>query len=133
GPDTTITTVVGNGTDASGGAKGPTLGESLKNPHELRFDRAGYLFICDTGNHVIRRYDPRTKILTTFAGTGRAGYSGDDGAAVRAEFKDPISLQFSPTGDLYIADISNHVIRRVDGRTGLITTFAGTGKAGPTP
>jgi streptogramin lyase len=132
GPDGTITTVV-KGTGAYDGDNGVALGSSLKNPHELRFDRAGSLFISDTGNHVIRRYDPRTKVLTTFAGTGRPGYSGDGGAAVKAELKDPISLQFSPTGDLYVADIGNHVIRRVDKRTGVITTFAGTGKAGPTP
>src|SRR6185369_14894000 len=81
----------------------------------------------------IRRYDPGTKLLTTVVGTGVAGYSGDNGPAGQAKLTEPISLQFSPAGDLFIADIANHVIRRVDGRTGLITTFAGTGQAGPTP
>jgi streptogramin lyase len=133
GRDGTISTVVGNGTGAYAGDNGPALEASLRNPHELRFDRAGTLFIADTGNHVIRRYDPKSKILTTVAGTGKLGYSGDDGPAIAADIREPISLQFSPSGDLFIADIGSHVIRRLDVRTGVITTFAGTGQPGPTP
>src|ERR1041385_4066990 len=77
----TITTVVGNGRAEYAGDGGPARGGSFRPPHELRFDRAGNLFICDTGNHVIRRYDPKTRVLTTFAGTGKEGYSGDGGPA----------------------------------------------------
>lgn len=131
--DGTITTVVGNGQTGGTGDGGPARGASLNQPHEIRFDHAGNLFISDMGNHAIRRVDAKTRVITTYAGTGKPGYSGDDGPANRAELKSPISLQFSPAGDLFICDIGNHVIRRVDAKTGVITTFAGTGKAGPTP
>ena len=84
-------------------------------------------------NHAIRRIDQQTKIITTIAGTGEPGYSGDGGLAQFAQFKQPHSIQFGPDGDLYICDIGNHVVRRINMKTSLITTFAGTGKAGPTP
>ena len=131
--DGTIDTVVGTGTPGYSGDGGPARLASLKNPHELRFDRNGILYIADTGNHAIRRYDPRSKQIMTFAGTGLPGYTGDGGPAVKATFREPISLQFGPTGDLFIADIGNNVLRRIDSKTGTISTWAGTGKSGPTP
>ncbi len=131
-PDGTITTVVGTGQKGSFGDGGPALRASLNQPHEIRFDREGNLFIADMDNHAIRRVDAKTRVITAFAGTGKAGYSGDSGPAAKAELKQPISLQFGPTGDLFVCDIGNHVIRRVDAKTGVITTFAGTGKPGPT-
>lgn len=132
-PDGTITTVIGNGTAAYSGDQGPARSASLNKPHELRFDAGGNLFISDTSNHAIRRHDAKTGIITTFAGNGQKGYSGDGGPADQARLNQPISLQFSPAGDLYIADIGNHVLRRVDPKTRIITTVAGTGKSGPTP
>ncbi len=131
--DGTISTVVGAGPAGYAGDGGPATFASLNNPHELRFDRAGNLFIADAGNNAIRRLDIKTGILTTFAGTGRPGYSGDGGPAAKAALNSPISLQFGPSGDLFIADIGNHVIRRVSASGGEISTFAGTGKQGPTP
>lgn len=132
-PDGTITTVAGTGRTGHTGDGGPAKEATFNQPHELRFDRAGNLFIADTGNHAIRRLDAKSRVITTFAGTGKPGYSGDGGPSSHAELKSPISLQFSPAGDLFLCDIGNHVIRRVDAKTGVITTFAGTGKAGPTP
>ncbi len=132
-PDGTIETVVGNGAPGYSGDGGPAKAASLRNPHELRFDPEGRLAIADTGNHVIRRYDPRKKTIVTVAGTGIAGYAGDGGAATEAKFREPISLQFAPSGDLFVADIGNNVLRRIDAKTGLITTWAGTGQPGPTP
>ncbi len=132
-PDGTIDTVVGNGTPGYSGDGGPAKAASLRNPHELRFDREGRLAIADTGNHAIRRYDPRKKTIVTVAGTGTAGYAGDGGPATQATFREPISLQFAPSGDLFVADIGNNVLRRIDAKTGLITTWAGTGQPGPTP
>lgn len=133
GRDGVITTVAGNGRAGYSGDGGAATNASLREPHELRFDRAGNLVIADTGNHAIRRLDLKTGVLSTIAGTGKVGYSGDGGRAELAEFRSPISIQFASSGDLFIADIGNHVIRRVDARSGVITTFAGTGKAGPTP
>jgi streptogramin lyase len=132
-PDGVIHTVVGNGQAGYSGDGGPALQASLNKPHEIRFDRAGNLFIVDMVNHAVRRVDARTQIITTVAGTGQPGYAGDGGPAAQARLNQPHSIQFDPEGNLFICDIRNHVIRRVDARTGVISTFAGTGKAGPTP
>jgi len=132
-PDGRIHTVAGSGKTGYEGDGGPALQASFNKPHEIRFDRAGNLFIVDMVNHAVRRVDAKTQVITTFAGNGTAGYSGDGGPANKAQFKQPHSIQFGPDGNLYICDIGNHVIRKVDMKTGTISTFAGTGKAGATP
>ncbi len=129
----TITTVVGTGTAGYAGDGHNAAQGQLNTPHEIRFNKAGDLFIADTENHVIRCYRPQTGRISTFAGTGIKGYSGDGGAATQAQFNTPISIQFDPAGDLFVADIGNHVLRKIDVKTGKISTFAGTGKPGPTP
>lgn len=131
--DGTISTVAGNGEQGYAGDGGPALQASFNRPHELRFDAAGNVYIADMVNHAIRRIDATTGIITTFAGNRQKGYSGDGGPAAAAALSSPHSIQFGPDGDLYICDIGNHVIRRVDLRSGIIRTFAGTGKPGPTP
>lgn len=134
--DGTIQTMAGSSKKTTGdnrGDGGPALAATFNLPHEIRFDKDGNYFIADMQNNAIRRVDAKTGIITTFAGTGKAGYSGDGGPANKADLKQPHSIQFGPNGDLYICDIGNHVIRRVDMKTGIISTFAGTGKAGPTP
>jgi len=132
-PDGTLHTVAGNGATGYDGDGGPALNASFNKPHELRFDHEGNCFVADMMNQAIRRIDAKTGIITTFAGNGQKGYSGDGGPASHASLNSPHSIQFGPEGDLYICDIGNHVIRRVNMRTGTIETFAGTGKAGPTP
>jgi streptogramin lyase len=132
-PDGTITTVAGTGQRGYTGEGGPAREATFNLPHELRFDAAGNIFIADMANQVVRRIDARTGIITTVAGTGKKGYTGDGGPAVQAALNSPHSIQFGPEGTLYICDVSNHVIRVVDPQTGLIRTFAGTGKPGPTP
>ena len=97
-------------------------------PTRLRLDSNGHLFICDTRNHAIRRLD-RDGNITTYAGTGDLGYSGDGGPAKLAELNAPYDLIFSPNGDLYVADTGNSVIRRIDG-SGMISTVVGVGSAG---
>lgn len=131
-PEGHIHTIAGNGRSGYTGDGGPALKASFNKPHEIRFDRHGNLFLTDMANHVIRKIDMTTGIVTTVAGTGQKGYSGDNSPATKARLNKPHSLQFSPDGDLFICDIGNHVIRRIDNKTGNITTFAGTGKAGPT-
>lgn len=132
-PDGTISTMAGTGAKGYSGDGGPALKATFNLPHEIRFDKEGNYYLTDMTNHAIRRVDAKTGIITTFAGTGKAGYSGDGGPADKAELKQPHSLQFGADGNLYICDIGNHVIRCVDMKTKIITTFAGTGKAGPTP
>lgn len=131
--DGKISTVAGTGQVGYTGDGGPALQATFNKPHEIRFDAAGNIFIADMVNQAIRRIDAKTGIITTFAGNRTKGYSGDGGPASAAALNNPHSIQFGPEGDLYICDIGNHVIRRVNLRTGIITTFAGTGKAGDTP
>lgn len=133
GRDGRISTVAGTGQVGYTGDGGPALQATFNKPHEIRFDAAGHVFIADMVNQAIRRIDARTGVITTFAGNRTKGYSGDGGPAHEAALNNPHSIQFGPDGQLYICDIGNHVIRRVDPRTGVISTFAGTGKAGDTP
>lgn len=126
--------VAGTGKSGYTGDGGPANQATFNLPHEIRFDKAGNFYIADMTNHAIRRVDVKTQVITTFAGTGKPGYSGDGGPANQAELKQPHSIQFDPSGEqLYICDIGNNVIRRVDMKTGTISTFAGTGKPGETP
>jgi streptogramin lyase len=131
--DGTIHTMAGNSKKGYSGDGGPALQASFNLPHEIRFDKAGNYYVADMANHAVRRVDAKTGTITTFAGTGAAGYSGDGGPANKAQLKQPHSIQFGPDGSLYICDIGNNVIRRVDMKTGNISTFAGTGKPGDTP
>ena len=133
GRDGLISTVAGTGRRGYAGDGGPALQAELNEPYEARFDRAGNLYFVEMKNHLIRRVDARTQIISTVAGTGRGGFSGDGGPAVRATFQQPHSIQFDAHGDLLVCDIGNHRIRKVDLQTGLISTFAGTGERGPTP
>ena len=131
--DGSIHTVAGTGVKGYGGDGGPAKRASFNLPHEIRFDRAGDFYVADMQNHAIRKVNMKTGIITTIAGTGEAGYDGDGGPAVKAQLNQPHSIQFDPDGSLYISDIGNNAIRKVDMTTGVITTFAGTGKAGETP
>ncbi len=131
--DGKIHTIAGSGQKGYSGDGGPALQATFNLPHEIRFDKKGGLYIVDMGNNAVRKVDLKTGVITTFAGTGKPGYSGDGGPAKDATFKQPHSIQFDPVGDLFICDIANHAIRKVDMKTGVISTFAGTGKAGPTP
>ncbi|MBL8206560.1 MAG: SMP-30/gluconolactonase/LRE family protein [Blastocatellia bacterium] len=128
-----ITTVVGTGTKGYSGDGGLAIKAELNEPYEIRFDKQGNLFLVERLNHTVRRVDAKTKIITTTAGNGRQGFSGDGGAANQATMSQPHSIQFDARGDLYICDILNHRIRKVEMKTGIITTFAGTGEKKPTP
>jgi peptidoglycan hydrolase-like protein with peptidoglycan-binding domain len=102
-------------------------------PHEIQFDRAGHLYIAERDNHVIRKVDGRTGIISTLAGTGVAGFSGDGGPATSAQLRQPHSIAVDSKGQLLICDIGNHRIRQVDLSTGRIETFGGTGERQPIP
>ncbi len=132
-PEGVISTIAGNGESGYSGDGGPALEATFNLPHEVRFDAAGDLFIVDMANHVVRKVEMSSGLISTVAGTGRPGYAGDGGPASEAGLKQPHSIQFGPAGDLFICDIGNHVIRKVDKGSGMISTIAGTGKPGPTP
>ena len=126
-------TVAGNGERGYAGDGGPATEASLNMPHEIQFDAAGHLYIVERDNHAVRRVDARTGVISTVAGTGIAGFSGDGGPAAAAQLNRPHSIVFDPDGRLLLCDIGNHRIRRVDLATGRIETFAGTGERAATP
>lgn len=133
-----ITTVagsgpVGPGPGGFGGDGGLATSATLNFPNKVAFDLAGNLFFADNANHRIRRIDAVTGIITTVAGTGTAGFSGDGGLALNAELFGPTSLLFDSNGNMLVADQRNHRIRKIDAITGIITTIAGSGSAGPGP
>lgn len=131
--DGDIETVAGTGQAGYSGDGGLAKLATFHQPHEIRFDRHGNLYVVDMQNHVVRKMEMATGVIRTVVGTGKAGYSGDGGLATQAMLRQPHSIQFGPDGRLYICDIGNHVIRRVDMESGTIETFAGTGKPGRTP
>ncbi len=131
--DGTIATIAGTGRRGYAGDGGPATKAELNEPYEVRFDPQGNLHFVERLSHTIRRVDRRTGIITTVAGTGQPGFSGDDGPAARAMLNQPHSIQFDRRGDLYVCDILNHRIRRIERATGVIRTFAGTGEKAPTP
>jgi sugar lactone lactonase YvrE len=126
------TTIAGNGQKAYSGDGGSAASASLNMPHEIQFDTAGNLYIAERDNHVVRKVDAKTGMISTFAGTGSPGFSGDGGSATRAQLRQPHSIAVDPKGRLLICDIGNHRIRQVDFSTGTIDTFGGTGERQPT-
>lgn len=127
------TTIAGNGSVGYSGDGGPATQAALNMPHEIQFDRDGHLYIVERDSHAVRRVDGNTGIISTVAGTGEAGFSGDGGPATNAQLRQPHSIAFDPQGRLLICDIGNHRIRRVDPATGVINTWAGTGDREDTP
>jgi DNA-binding beta-propeller fold protein YncE len=124
-----ITTAVGTGERGFAGDGGPAKHALLNGPFDVGFDAEGNLYFSDTFNHRIRRVDARTGIISTCAGLGEAGYSGDGGPATRARFNEPYGIAIDKAANVYIADRHNHCVRRVDATSGVITTFAGNGAA----
>jgi DNA-binding beta-propeller fold protein YncE len=125
-----ITTAVGAGERGFAGDGGPAERALLNGPFDVGFDADGNLYFSDTFNHRIRRVDVRTGIITTCAGSGEAAYAGDGGPAIRARLNEPYGIAIDKAANVYIADRHNHCVRRVDGVSGVITTFAGNGAAG---
>ena len=123
-----ITAVAGNGTNGYSGDGGAATNAELNDPSGVAVDATGNLLIADFENNVIRKVGTNG-IITTVAGNGTAGYSGDGGAATNAELDNPWDVAVDATGNLFIADVGNDVIREV-GTNGITTTVAGNGAAG---
>ncbi len=123
-----ITTVAGNGIQGYGGDGGPATGAQLNHPTGVRLDSAGNLYIAEYLGNRIRKVDVNG-IITTVAGNGGCCYSGDGGPAINAELNYPSDVAVDINGNLYIADVDNERVRKVD-VNGIITTFAGNGNQG---
>ena len=124
----TITTIAGTEKRGFSGDGGPAIQAPLFLPTGVAVDGAGNLYIADQYNHRIRKVDS-TGTITTIAGTGERRFGGDGGPAIQAQLDEPTGVVVDGAGNLYIADLANHRIRKVDS-TGTITTIAGTGERG---
>lgn len=125
--DGTLSRVAGTGEPGYTGDGGPATEAALHKPYDVKFDSKGNLYVAEEF-HRVRKILPNG-IITTVAGTGEPGFSGDNGPAIEAQLNEPFNILVDSQDRLLIADSLNHVIRRVD-ENGIITTIAGTGKAG---
>ena len=123
-----ITTFAGTGVSGSSGDGGLASTAQLNDPVGISADNSGNVYIADFDNHKIRMVNS-AGIITTFAGTGSYGSGGDGGVASAAQLDHPYGVSADNSGNVYIADLNNNVIRIVNG-AGIITTFAGTGVSG---
>jgi hypothetical protein len=123
-----IRLVAGNGESGYSGDGGPALKATLNQPYGLTVDINGDIYLAERITAVVRKIDGKTGIVTTIAGTGERGYSGDGGPGNKAMLREPNDVVLDGNGGLLIADIQDQRIRRVDLRTGIITTIAGTGE-----
>jgi sugar lactone lactonase YvrE len=123
-----IITVAGCGRVGYSGDGGPATQATLNQPYSLQIDTNDDLYIVDRLNAVIRKVTVATGLITTVAGTGEPGYSGDGGPGTRAQLREPNDCFLDGRGGLLIADVQDQRIRRLDLRTGVITTLAGNGE-----
>ena len=132
--DGTFATVAGNGKPGYAGDGGAAIAAELNEPYEVRIDPKGDVYFVEMKNHLVRKVDRATGTISSFAGTGKPGFAGDGGPATAAQFNQPHAIQFDPAGRfLYVCDIANHRLRRVEVASGVVTTFAGDGTKRPTP
>jgi DNA-binding beta-propeller fold protein YncE len=122
----TITTFAGTGEQGCSGDGGPATAAQLNNPFDLAFDPFGNLVFSDTFNHRLCKVDARSNIISTIAGTGSPGFSGDGGPAIAAMLNEPYGVVADNKGSIFFADRLNGRVRHVD-PNGIITTLAGDG------
>lgn len=128
--DKKIYLVAGNGNSEFSSDGQKATESSLGMPTGLAVDKSGNIYVADVEHNRIRKVDAATGIMTTYAGSGSEGYSGDGGPATSASLFQPRAIAFDRAGNLYIADAANDVVRRVDGATRIISTVAGNGNRG---
>lgn len=130
-PDGILTTLAGTGQQGTPGADGPANQATFNGMHNLLVDPNGNILLADTFNHRVRLYDPVAKVVKPLAGTGKKGFAGDGGPALKAEFNQTICIGFDrPKERLFITDIGNRRVRVMDLKSGIVTTFAGNGQKG---
>lgn len=124
-----LTTIAGDGSKGYSGDNGPAKDATFNGMHNVAVTPDGDLYIADSWNHCVRKIDGKSGIITTIAGTGKPGFSGDGGPASEAMFNFVMCVSLNSTNDkLYLADLKNQRIRMIDLKTGIVTTAAGNGK-----
>jgi len=130
-PGGRFSTIAGDGSKGYAGDGGPAAKATFNGMHNLAVTPQGDVFIADAWNHCVRKIDGKTGVISTIAGSGRPGYSGDGGPAVKATFNFVMCVSLNPANNkLYIADLRNRRIRMVDLKNGRVSTVAGNGKRG---
>jgi streptogramin lyase len=127
-----ISTVAGTGSPGYSGDNGAAAPAQLANPFGVVRGLDGALYICEVDNHIIRRV-ARDGVISTVAGTGQRGYSGDGGPALQARLNEPYEVRSDKAGNMFFVEMKNHIVRRLDAKTQTLTTVAGTGAKAPTP
>jgi streptogramin lyase len=125
-----IETILGTGARVNDANDGPAIQANIGDPFGVEIGPDGMLYVTEVAFHRIRRLDPKTGVVITVAGIGTHGYTGDGGPATDAALNEPYEVRFDAEGNMYFVEMRNHVVRRVDSRTGVIRTIAGTGKPG---
>ncbi|MDX2044345.1 MAG: hypothetical protein SF097_24260 [Acidobacteriota bacterium] len=128
-PPGAFVTVAGTGVNGFSGDNGAAITANISRPIRMTFDAAGNLYFADLNNHRVRRV-ATTGVITTVAGNGTQGFSGDNGPATSAQLNQPLGVALDRNGNLLIADWGNNRVRRINAVTGVITTIAGTGDTG---
>ena len=126
----TITTIIGNGTNANAGDGGLATAASVNLSYDIAFDGAGNKYITSYGANRVRKVDAATGIITTICGNGVAASTGDGGLASAAQINQPMGIAIDNANNIYIAEYGGHKIRKINGATGIITTIVGTGVGG---
>jgi sugar lactone lactonase YvrE len=127
--DAKVTAIAGSG--QKGHADGPADKAQFNNPHCVAAAKDGTVYVADTLNNLIRKIDSKTGMVSTIAGVGKAGYAGDGGPAIQAAFNQAYHVALdSRQENLYVADLGNFRIRKIDLKTGTVATVAGNGKKG---
>lgn len=131
GPRNVLTTIAGDGQKGREGDGGPAKAARFDGPHNIVVTPDGTIYVADTWNNTVRRIDPRNGMIATIAGTGEKGFGGDGGPAAQAKFAGTFCIDLDHTGrNLYVTDLGNRRIRRIDLSSGIVTTVAGNGEKG---
>ena len=124
-----IRTIAGTGLEAIGPTQEP-LQTNIGNPFGVETTPNGELLICEVSNHRIWKLDLKDNTLSVIAGTGRKGHSPDGRLATESDLNEPYEVRVGRRGDIFFVEMQNHIVRRIDSRTGKLTTIAGNGKQG---
>jgi streptogramin lyase len=123
-----IGTLAGNGTRLSAGDGGPLKDATFAGPRAVALGPDGHLYVVEREGNSVRRIDLKAQRIARFAGTGKRGFTGDGGPAKDATFDGPKEIDIDRDGNVYVVDTENEAIRRIDAKTGIVTTVAGKGR-----